>query len=672
VTRELAPLTVELADGAEVWRDAFAEGFALDPDLTPSQWADEYRWLPRGTGPEPGKWRTDRTPYLREIMDAMGPKHPARRVVVQKGSRTGGTEAANNAIGHRMHLAPCAMLMAMPGGSSAREAFRERIGPMIESSPALTELVFGQTALGVEFPGGRFNITHASSGRSLRARTGALIIGDELDAWPLQIPGEGPPQALFAKRCAGYSNPKEVYITTPTETELSAIEKLFQESDQRRFHLPCPHCGRFDFLTWSGYREHVRRLDGGHYRFVWDEDRPDTVRVACPCGAEIYEEHKYVWLGQGEWRPTAPGDGNTIGFHLPSFLAPLGWIPWKQIADEFVKAAKDKSLLRVWVNQRAGETFEDRISGVRKDELAARLERYPDPTTTQYPDARVPDGVGILVAAVDVQADRLEAKVKGYGAEEESWLIEWRAFDGDPEKDETWHALDAWLMEPRRHASGQLMRIERVCVDSNYKADQVYKFTHERESRILEGGVEQGVYAVRGGREIGKPILAPPTRTNRYRAALFTLCVDTAKETIYARLRIAPPPFGGPGFIHLPQWVDTEYLDQLTAEKSIRVPDKKTRRIVKQWVARRDRNEALDLEVYATAALKMCGEALIRSLAERAARFSVRVEPQEGGTPAAPAPSSMERGLPIVRPPTPTLPGRAQMPWRPSRRWERW
>ena len=132
------------------------------------------------------------------------------------------------------------------------------------------------------------------------------------------------------------------------------------------------------------------------------------------------------------------------------------------------------------------------------------------------------------------------------------------------------------------------------------------------------------MFAVRGGNERGKPVVGRPTHNNRYRAKLFTLCVDTAKEIVFSRLRIGTP---GPGYCHLPEWIDAEYVAQLTAEKAVR-KWVKNRGTVREWIKTRERNEALDLEVYCLAALYILGPNFVRSLPERAAALARKGEVQ--------------------------------------------
>jgi phage terminase large subunit GpA-like protein len=281
---------------------------------------------------------------------------------------------------------------------------------------------------------------------------------------------------------------------------------------------------------------------------------------------------------------------------------------------EFLEAKENPMRLKNWVNSVLGETWEERGDSVEPEGLIARAERYA---------AEVPNGVGVLVASVDVQGDRLECAVKGYGAAEESWLIAFSQFHGDPGRDHVWLELDRFLLQRFTHESGQQVPIVCVAVDSGgHHSEQVYRFCRAR--------LDRRVFAVRGGSERGKPVVGRPTDNNRYRAKLFTLCVDTAKEIVFSRLRIGAV---GPGYCHMPEWIDAEYIAQLTAEKALR-KWVKNRGTVREWVKTRERNEALDLEVYCLAALYILGPGLVRSLPERAAALQRKVE--------EPAPSEPE------------------------------
>lgn len=615
----------------QVFLEAWRDGFRANRPITTSAWADQYRRLSGESSGEAGFWRTARTPYMREIMDVLSPDHPVQRVVVVGGAQVGKTEGILNWSGCTMDTAPGPMMLVQPTVDMAENFSKERVQPMIVSTPRLAELVMenrsrdsGNTLLVKRFRGGMLKITGANSAAGLRSTPIRYLGCDEVDAYPLDVDGEGDPLDLAEKRTSTFPRRKILYTSTPTLKGLSRIEREYNASDQRRYYVTCPACGHMDYMRWSS-------ID---YR----NDDPTTARLLCGACSELIEERHKPWmLEHAEWRPTAVSDGKTFGYHLPGLLSPLGWVSWATIVEEFLRAKQDPSKLKVWVNTRLAETWEERAESVEPDSILARREAYA---------GEVPDGVGVLVASVDVQGDRLEWKVKGYGVGEESWLIATAQIPGDPKLEQPWHDLDVILQQEWRHVSGQRLRIECTTIDSGgHHTDMVYRYCRARAQRR--------VFAVKGATTVGQPLVGRPTANNPYRARLYMLCVDQGKEIVYGRLRSNTP---GPGYMHMPDWVTQEYVEQLTAEKSVRkyVRGKGS---VRQWIKIRERNEALDLEVYALAALYILGPPYLRVMGTRAAKYSVRVARQlEITDPDAPggpdvAPAADSPAPPIPEPP---------------------
>jgi phage terminase large subunit GpA-like protein len=244
----------------------------------------------------------------------------------------------------------------------------------------------------------------------------------------------------------------------------------------------------------------------------------------------------------------------------------------------------------------------------------------------------------VLTAGVDVQGDRLELAVKGWGRGEESWLVLWEQLFGDPGRPDVWQLLEQRLTRAWAMANGQQLRIQACCIDSGgHHTEHVYRFVAPRQSRR--------VYAVKGLSQPGRPLLGRPSRSNKQRVRLFPVGTDSAKDLIYARLKIGQP---GPGYFHFPTAVDVEYFLQLTAEKVV------TRflkgRPYRSYEKIRPRNEALDLEVYATAALVALGAPTLRELGVMADRLA-------GQPAAAPAPAPQSTQTPAIRIPRPRPPG---------------
>jgi phage terminase large subunit GpA-like protein len=415
----------------EVYDEAFRAGLRPDPLLTVSEWADRYRRLSGKAAAEPGPWRTERTPYLREIMDALSPSSPAERVVFMKGGQLGGTELGNNWVGYMIHKSPGPMMVVQPTVEMAKRNSKQRIDPLIEESDVLRQLVksprsrdSGNTVLSKEFPGGVLVMTGANSAVGLRSMAVRYLFLDEIDAYPGDVDGEGDP-----------------------------INLAFAESDQRRYWVPCPHCGEFQVLKFE--------------RLRWPKGEPQKVAYHCiACEQAIFNHHKNGMLGRGEWRPEAEGDSRTRGYHLSSLYSPVGWYSWDRAADDWEKAQKDVERLKSFVNLVLGESWQERGDAPDWQPLYDRREDYPVGT--------VPQGGLFFTAGADVHPNRIEVEVVAWGRGKESWSVDYRVFMGDTARAEVWRQLDALLDEEFPHASGLRLPIRVLCVDSGFNPRITY------------------------------------------------------------------------------------------------------------------------------------------------------------------------------------------------------
>jgi len=617
------------------------EGWRQDSAMLVSEWANRYRILSPVSSAEPGRYRWQRTPYAKEPMDALSTSHPARRVVLLWAAQTAKTEIGNNWLGYIIHHAPGPALVVQPTVELAKRMSKQRIAPMLASTPELARLVSeprardsGNTVQVKEFRGGLLVLTGANSGSGLRQMPMRYLFTDEIDEYPGDVGGQGDPVALAEKRMTTFElTYKELLTSTPTIRGVSRIEREYHQSDQRRFHVACPFCGHRDFLTWSGFADFVRGEDGGHHFIEWEDGKPETAHMVCGgCSARVEEKYKTEMLAGGQWIASAPGDGNTVGYHLSALYSPLGWKTWGKCAMEFLAAKHDTFRLKTWVNTVLAETWEERGDAIDPASLAARRKPY---------GAEVPAGVGVLVAAVDVQGDRIEVIVKGYGHMEESWLIAFSELRGDPASMVPWNALTQFLANEYEHESGRKMRVEITTIDSGgLHTEHVYRYCRAAINANLK------VVPIKGGTTAGRPLVERPSTHNRYHVPLFVLCVDTGKDIVMSRMQVRLP---GPGYMHLPEWPDDEYLAQITAERAVR-KYVKGRGAVREWVKLRERNEAFDMEVYGLAALYILGPHFLKSLKERAARWASKPdtepapEPEQGpqgkgGGPAIRLPS---------------------------------
>ena len=595
---------------------SFVDGVKREKPTTVSVWADQYRQLSEVASAEPGKWRTARTPYLREIMDCLDPSYPAKRVAVMAGAQLGKTECGNNWLGSIIHQTPGPVLYVEPTLDVVKKVSQQRITPMIEATPILAKLVSesrsrdsANTIQMKEFKGGLLIMTGANSAAGLRSMPVRFIFCDEVDEYPGDVEGQGDPVSLAEKRSATFARRKILLTSTPTVRGVSRIEREYLASDRRKYFIPCPECGHMDFLQWS--RGGWRGDEGAHHHMVWSGRDTSSIRMACSsCGCLSDEATKTAMLGAGEWRSTLPEgstwNGKTVGFHISSLYSPLGWKSWAECLAEFFDAKDDPFKLKTWVNTVLGETWEDPGDTVEAHTLAARRGAYR---------SEVPVGVGTLICAVDTQGDRLEAQVVGFGHGEEWWLIAFEQIMGDPHKAEVWAKLDTFLAQTFRHENGKPCPIDTTVIDSGGACtEEVYRYCAARQARRI--------FPVKGGSVAGKPLVDKPSIKNRYRVPLFILCVDTGKDMLLGRLQVKQP---GPGYVHLPEWVDDEYIAQLTAERAVR-KYVKGRGSVRVWEKIRERNEAFDLGVYTLAGLHLCGHKFVRDLATRAREWAVPVE----------------------------------------------
>jgi len=615
---DTATLTASLVD--EAWR----KGLRPEPQLTVTEWADANRTLP-GTNAEPGPWRTSRVPYLAEIMDCLSTGSPVERVVLMKGAQTGGTEAGLNAIGYWVAHAPGLILAVWPSIDMVRRNSRTRIEPLIDGTPALRRRIAparakdpGNTVGLKEFPGGALIMTGANSATGLRSTPARYLVLDEVDAFPADADGEGDPVSLAIQRTVTFRGRRKIFlISTPTEAGVSRIEKAYGESDQRRFFVPCPHCGIHQVLTWRGV--------------TWPEGEPRKAFYVCEaCGGVIEEAEKPAMLAAGEWRATAEGDGITAGFHLSALYSPFE--SWGEIAADFLVSKRDPHRLKTWTNLKLGEAYEDRdMAPLAPDTLQGRGEDVAQPWTEL-----LPEGVVVITAGVDTQDDRIEVEFVGWGRGEASWSLDYDILHGDTSRPDVWQALDRLLLRRFRHPKAiASLPVLAAAIDSGgHRTDMVMKFSAERLNRR--------VWAIKGR---GGPGVPPwPKRPPKPRAAslapVHMVGVDSLKHGLLSRLRIDD---GGGGSCRWPADRDYFWFQGIVAERPVRRWTKGVARI--EWVPDPGvRNEPLDCRVYATAALHGLYAAGL-SLADLVAKADAA--PLK--TDSAPADEQETRTTPVVR-----------------------
>ena len=577
------------------------------PSLTISQWAERYAYLAAESSSEPGKWHA--IPYQVAMMDACC--HPEiERVSIKKSKRTGYTKCLGNVISYHIHQDPCSILVVQPTLDDANGWSKEELMPTIEQTDVLRGLVApsrskssDSTILQKHYPGGILHVVGANSARGFRRITVRLVLFDEIDGYPPSAGNEGDQEKLGEGRSETAWNRKIVKGSTPTEAGISRIGRAWRESSQGHFVLACPSC--------SG--EHIRR-------FVLPEKpvvirgEPMAISVLdmeakawiCPaCDARITHRHHRemieagYWLGEHwEWRPESgfdllPGFDGHIGMHIwAGYSYSPNSTPAKLIA-EYRSVKDDPEQYKTFVNTVLGEEWTEPGEQLDHSGLKSRAEPFP---------AEVADGVIALTCGVDLQQDRLELEVVGWGVGEESWSVDYQVLVGDPTQDDVWaELLELWNNGTWAREDGSTLRLSGMCVDSGYLPKRVYKF--------VQAAASQHVYPIKG-RAGAYPVIEQKTVRDRRRArrkkmgaAPEMIGVDEAKIILMRRLRLIKP---GPGYCHTPAHRDEEWYRQITGERQVtRYP--RGGRPVREFIKVHAAVEALDCRVYAYAALLLSG-----------------------------------------------------------------
>lgn len=595
-------------------------GWAPPPLLTVSEFCD--RELVVTTGPLAGThWQTEFAPYQRGILDALH-EPGVEYVAVRGSSQFGKTSIAVAVVAYHIAHDPCPILIVEPTvDPMARDFAKNRLDPVITASPILKDSVSrkrakdaSNTILQKTFRGGSLSIGGANSAASLAARSIRLLILDEVDRYPPELPGEGSTIQIALKRTAAYRGRRRIMLLSTPTVKDGAIDAWFKRGDQRRFYVPCPSCDHMHAFEWRNVH--------------WTDADPQTARLHCPaCDHHIDDAQRISILGRGEWRAEVPRpkDRGIASFHIWEAYSPFSSLP--EIVASFLRAreaqkAGDRAEMHTWQNTTLGEPVEPETGeGVEPHALLSRLEAY---------EAAVPRGACFLTMGVDTQDDRLEALVVGWGPGEESWLVDRHRLDGDTTQPGTWLMLDELLARQYLHESGARLPISATCLDTaGHRTTQAYEYVLKHRQ-----AAQRRVFAVIG-RDGQRPIVSSPSPRTWGKQArpvdLYTIGVDAAKSLIQARLALAE---AGPGFVHLPQdeWADEELASQLTSERLV---TKYTKGIAVQvWKQIRAKNEMLDCAVYALAALRL-SRVDLTLLAERMAK------------PVAPAPVAAPRAAKV-------------------------
>ena len=560
---------------------------------TVSEWADANRILVSESSSEPGRWRTDRAPYQREIMDAFT-QVGVWKIVIMASAQVGKTELELNMMGRAIDVDPGPMLFIQPTVDFAEDFSKRRVAPMIRACQVLKRKVYdaksrdaGNTITMKTFPGGSVAFTGANSPTELAGRPVRYIFMDEIDRFPASAGTEGDPLHLAERRTETFRERgrKVVQTSTPTIKGASKIEKSYLQGTQEEWHTECPHCHNFSFIRFEQIKfdkEEYKDEHGDRQYHV------RNVRWKCPvCERETgeYDTKRCPakWVSKN---PEAIESG-IRSFRLSAFMSP--WSDWKDICRSFLNAKDDPDLLKVFVNTMLGETWEIKDRSGVPEQLYARREKY---------DAEVPNGVLVLTMGIDTQDNRLEYEIVGWDREEQSWGISRGVIPGIPDTKGVWEEIDTLMDKQWRLPNGMGLKVMAAFVDSGgHYTQDVYRACAER----FNAG--RKIFAVKGDDGQDKEYVALMKKSGPIKSPKFIIGVDSGKTAIMSATAVEKP---GARYMHFPRdyeaGYDQEYFRGLISEKL--VLHRRGGKAVMAWEKTYERNEPLDCRNYARAAFK--------------------------------------------------------------------
>jgi phage terminase large subunit GpA-like protein len=575
---------VLLGDAASVVSATIARAVAPRKPMSVSQWADAERRLSSKGSAEPGRWRTERNPPLREPMDCMSARSSVHEVVLVFPIQFGKTEIAINVVGYSIDRNPGPIMVALPGEVSRDKWVAQKLTPMIEETRVVREALTSTASRDganrrefKDFAGGQLYLEHAGSPSRLKSTSVRTLIVDELDEFAANLAGGDDPVEMLDGRTSAFPNTyKQLYISTPQIKGLSRIDALWEKSDQRRWHVPCVHCGHFQHLQWSGLR--------------WSQGGSNVRYVCNDCGAEIEEHHKTTMIAAGRWVPENP-ESKIRGYHINCLYYQIGLGPrWADLVATWLDVQEDPAKLKTFVNDRLAEPWEDRsLRAVKHNLIADRSEPYKLRT--------LPEAALAVTVGIDTQDNRLAVHIIGWGIGLTSWVADYVELPGDPADDTVWRSLETLLAKPIEREDGALLRIEAGCIDAGGHRTEAVK-AWVRSQKIV-----RRMLVIFGAVPNNAPVLSKGKLQDiNWRGQLDKRGVNIhhvgtvgIKHLLYSRLSADADKPTESRLVHFSSELDRSYFEGLISET---YNPGKNRFEKKRGI----RNEPLDTWVYAYAA----------------------------------------------------------------------
>lgn len=549
------------------------------PNYKISEWADNNRILSTSTSSKSGKWQTKNSPYMKFIMDMITDPY-TEQVTLMMCSQVGKTELLLNIMGYYIDNDPCPMMFIMPTKDLVEEFSKRAFASMMRESPCFHDKIHidkKSSANNIdykEFKGGLVLFVGSQKANALASVPIRIVLADEIDRFAVDADGEGNPINLAKKRTANFPNRKWILCSTPTVHEKSQIVKEYEASSKYRYYCECPFCKYKQYLKWLNVK--------------WYDEKPDTARYVCEhCGTLWEDLDRYKAIDNGEWIAENPSITRNIGFHLPRMAS--GFCRLSDVVKEFIDAKGDPKKLKVFINTVLAETTRESADETSPNFIMDRAE--------DFDSDNIPDEVMILTAGADIQKDRIECMIVGWGAGYQAWVLDNITIKGDPLQEDVWNKLDILLKrEHRSNFYKQNLRVKYCAVDSGHLPQRVYDYCYKNNTlddcKVFATKGQQSIS--RGGHPLFNKQQILNSQSVREASKPFMVGTYEAKTWLHEYLNY---PTSQKGYWHFPKKFNLDFYEQITSEK--RYLEFKNGKERYRWEKPNSstRNEALDTAV---------------------------------------------------------------------------
>lgn len=543
-------------------------------NITVSEWADKYRMLDARSSAMPGPWRTEHTPYLKEIMDEFN-NYETEEIIYVKPTQVGGTECLQNMVGYIVQQDPAPTMIVYPTDKLAESISENRLQPMMRATPGLRRKFLENNSLKLElqFDGMYLSLAGSNSPSSLASKAVKYLFLDEVDKYPGASKKEADPISLARERTKTFHNRKIFITSTPTIRE-GHIWRAKEEADiEKHYFVPCPHCGEYIELKWQQIR--FPKEEGMSYA-----DRAEFAVYVCQeCGCILTDKDKPDMLKKGEWRVVRENTkyARKVAFWMNTLYSPF--VRFSEVVKEFLTTKDDPEMFQNFTNSWLAEPWEDTRLKTSIDIVLARQ--------TEYEEYVVPEWTKVLTAGVDVQETSLYYTIRAWG----DYLTSQNIAHGQVA---SFKDIEKIMNLEYRMPDGTPMVVALALIDSGNDTDRVYDFCAINSDWALpsKGASNSMMSHYR---------LSKVNKSGSKAQGMNLVLVDTGKykDMIAGRMQKE----NGTGSWMVYQGCDEEYAKQVTSEQKVNIKNGRGQ-VKQQWKLKTSHadNHYLDCEVYALCA----------------------------------------------------------------------